>query len=413
MTNDNAQTRRAPATSSARLPRWARRSDSGTRREIPQIDAREAQWICDLLVPWHAYRTAAGGFATSAPRDDAAANAQWNTAIERGTLNDEALREAQRHASRFIGITMEMEPDTVTVLESWSLAQRRAAATVIEQVALGQPVSPGHASLEAAARATWGRRASTLARRGGATRDAPHAFVAALERAWSATLWNEAPVRWNAHHYLDAIAHTGDEDAIGARETLQRIGDGPRENWTGSIHGEALDILAVLYHRCTRVGETVAEASTREECGFGRDADEGRRIWNAWVERWARGDTADIARPARRAAYRWSAYEARRRPPEALDRTFDQWVAESPEWVATLERNIERAIEDQTWEPQRETGQEWPEMLALALYRRLWNLKGGPSDGNIDDGTDCLIAECASQGAQGAREWVDAACHAA
>ena len=223
MTNDNPQTRRAPHTGSARLPRWARRSDSGTRREIPQIDAREAQWICDLLVPWHAYRTAAGGLATSAPRDDAATHAQWNTSIELGTLNDEALHEAQRHASRFIGMTMEIEPDTVAVLESWSLAQRRAAATVIEQVALGQPVSPGHASLEAAARATWGRRASTLARRGGATRDAPHALVAALERAWSATLWNEALVRWNAHHYLDAIAHTGDEDAIGARETLQRI----------------------------------------------------------------------------------------------------------------------------------------------------------------------------------------------
>ena len=413
MTNDNPQTRRAPHTGSARLPRWARRSDSGTRREIPQIDAREAQWICDLLVPWHAYRTAAGGLATSAPRDDAATHAQWNASIELGTLNDEALHEAQRHASRFIGMTMEMEPDTVTVLESWSLAQRRAAATVIEQVALGQPVSPGHASLEAAARATWGRRASTLARRGGATRDAPHALVAALERAWSATLWNEALVRWNAHHYLDAIAHTGDEDAIGARETLERIGDGPRENWTGSIHGEALDILAALYHRCTGVGETVAEASTREECGFGRDADEGRRIWNAWVERWARGDTADIARPARRAAYRWNACDAQRRPPEAVDRTFDQWVAESPEWVATLARNIERAIEDRTWDPGRETGQQWPEMLALALYRRLWNLKGGPPDGDIEDSTDCLIAECAARGAQGASEWVDAARNAA
>ena len=413
MTNDNPQTRRAPATSSARLPRWARRNDSGTRRETPQVDASEAQWICDLLVPWHAYRTAAGGFATSAPRDDAATHAQWNTAIEHGTLNDEALREAQRHTSRFIAMTMEMEPDTVAVLESWSLAQRRAAATVIEQVALGQPVSPGHASLEAAARSAWGRRASTLARRGGARRGAPHALVAALERAWSATLWNEALVRWNAHHYLDAIARTGDEDAIGAREILQRIGDGFRENWTGSIHGEALDILAALYHRCTGVGQIVAEASTREECGLGRDADEGRRIWNAWVERWARGDTADIARPARRAAYRWNAWEARRRPPEAVDRTFDQWVAESPEWVATLARNIERAIEDRTWDPGRETGQEWPEMLALALYRRLWNLKGGPPDGNIEDGTDCLIAECASRGAQGAREWVDAARNAA
>ena len=372
-----------------------------------------SQSISDLLVPWHAYRTAAGGFAAPAPRDDAGAQAQWNTAIERGTLNDEALREAQRHASRFIRMTMEMEPDAVAVLESWSLAQRRAAATVIEQVALGQHVSPGHVSLEAAARSTWGRRASTLARSGGARRDAPHALVAALERAWSATLWNEALVRWNAHHYLDAIARTGDEDAIGARETLERIGDGPRENWTGSIHGKVLDILAALYHRCIGVGETVAEASTREECGLGRDTDEGRHIWNAWVERWARGDSADIARPARRAAYRWNACDARRRPPEAVDRTFDRWVAESPKWVATLARNIERAIEDRTWDPGRETGQQWPEMLALALYRRLWNLKGGPPDGDIEDSTDCLIAECASRGAQGAREWVDATCSAA
>ena len=129
---------------------------------------------------------------------------------------------------------------------------------------------------------------------------------------------------------------------------------------------------------------------------------------------WARGDTADIARPARRAAYRWNACEARRRPPEAVDRTFNQWVAESPEWVATLARNIERAIEDRTVGPggarrDRSGRKCWPSHCTGGCGIS----RAAHPTGNIEDGTDCLITECASRGAQGAREWVDAAWHAA
>ena len=308
----------------------------------------------------------------------------------------------------------ETPDEAIAALNKSTSEERRTTALVVEQVAQDQPVDPNNETLEAFARAMWGARASMLSRTRDRGKGAMQALIDAIERAWSPRLWNDDLLRWSAVRYLEAIATIGAEDRIGAQDTLDRIGDGPRQSWTGVLGANVMGVLVGLYHRCTGRGETAQEARTRAQCGFGSDANEGRALWNGWIHQWAHGKAAEVPVRTRQAGIAWCEGPGMPgHPPESVDATFTTWMRADPEWAAMMGRNIEEALDDPAWDPATIHTQRWPEMLAITLYRRLWALAGEVPTGNPEYTAQSLAAECAVRGVEGAKTWVEAASNAA
>ena len=414
MDKEKTPGRRAAPGAAAGEPRWARaeRVGEGIAPTPPDID--ELQAICEMLLPWHAMRTGVAGIAREAAPADASMHRQWAQAIEQGELDEQALETIAEHKEKFMGVPGETPGAAIITLEQCSTSDRRTLALVIEQVAQGQPVDPDSEMFETVVRGTWGMRASMLARSGRGSQGALRALVEAIERAWSTELWNDGLVRWSAVHYLEAIEAIGASDRIGARETLDRVGNGPRQSWTGPLHIDALGILAGLYHRCMGKGETAAEAESRTGCGFGTDAKEGRALWSGWVEQWTHGIVADVPPSAREAAQVWNACpQLPGEPAKAADATFTTWVRGDPEWAGTMARHIEQAVDNPAWDPAAGGNQQWPQILAMVLYKRVWALAGDLPGGTPEYSAISLGAECAARGVKGAQVWIEAARSAA
>ena len=414
MDKEKTPGRRAAPGAAAGEPRWARaeRVGEGIAPTPPDID--ELQTICEMLLPWHAMRTGVAGVAQKATPADASTHRQWAQVIEQGELDAQALETIAEHKAKFMGVPGETPGAAIITLKQCSTSDRRTLALVIEQVAQGQPVDPDSEMFETVVRGTWGMRASMLARSGRRSQGALRALVEAIERAWSTELWKNRLVRWSAVHYLEAIEAIGASDRIGARETLDRVGDGPRQSWTGPLHIDALGILAGLYHRCMGKGETAAEAESRTGCGFGTDAKEGRALWSGWVEQWTHGIVADVPPSAREAAQVWNACpQLPGEPAKAADATFTTWVRGDPEWAGTMARHIEQAVDNPAWDPAAGGNQQWPQILAMVLYKRVWALAGDHPGGTPEYSAISLGAECAARGVKGAQVWIEAARSAA